>query len=125
MGYANDGLRFLLELGALAALTYWGFSEFGGLAQWLLGLGTPLLAAVVWGRFVAPKASHPTVDPARLGLEVLVFGSGVAALFGSGRALLGLVYPGLVATTWHSRSRSASGRRGLLRDRGAEALIGR
>jgi len=23
MGYANDGLRFMLELGALAALGYW------------------------------------------------------------------------------------------------------
>jgi hypothetical protein len=95
MVYANDGLRFLLELGALTALGYWGFSQFGGLAQWLLGLGTPLLAAVVWGRFVAPKASHPQVDPIRLGLEVAVFGSGAAALLASGRTALGLVFAGL------------------------------
>ena len=95
MGYANDGLRFLLELGALAALAYWGFSEFGGLVQWLLGLGTPLLAAAMWGRFVAPKASHPQVDPRRLLLEIAVFGSGAAALLVSGHTALGLVFAGL------------------------------
>jgi Protein of unknown function (DUF2568) len=30
MGYANDGLRFLLEVSALAALAYWGFEESVG-----------------------------------------------------------------------------------------------
>ena len=63
MVYANDGLRFVLELAALTALGYWGFAEHEGVLQWLLGLGAPLLAAVVWGAFVAPKASRPTVDP--------------------------------------------------------------
>jgi Protein of unknown function (DUF2568) len=96
MGYANDGLRFLLELAALASLAYWGFAEQDGVGQWLLGLGAPLAAAVLWGRFVAPKASHPTVDPVRLALEVLVFGSGVAALFAADEATLGVVFGGLV-----------------------------
>ena len=81
MGPANDGLRFTLELAALASLGYWGFAEHKGALQWLLGLGLPLLAAVVWGAFVAPKASRPTTDPARLLLELAVFGGGVAALW--------------------------------------------
>jgi hypothetical protein len=96
MGYANDGLRFLLELAALAALAYWDFAEFDGVAQWVLGLGAPLLAAGVWGTFVAPKASRPTVDPVRLLLEVAVFGSGVAALLAAGSAALALVFAALV-----------------------------
>jgi Protein of unknown function (DUF2568) len=96
MGYANDGLRFLLELSALAALAYWGFAEFGGVVQWVVGLGAPLLAAAVWGAFVAPKASRPTVDPIRLFLEVVVFGSGVAALFAAERTALALVFAALV-----------------------------
>jgi hypothetical protein len=96
MAYANDGLRFLLELGMLAALAYWGFSEHEGAVQWLLGLGAPGLTAVVWGAFVAPKASRPQVDPVRLLLEVAVFGSGVAALLASGRVALGLVFAALV-----------------------------
>jgi hypothetical protein len=95
MGYANDGLRFLLELAALAALAYWGFAEFDGVAQWVLGLGAPLLAAGVWGTFVAPKASRPTVDPVRLLPEVAVFGSGVAALLAAGSTTLALVFAAL------------------------------
>jgi hypothetical protein len=97
MGYANDGLRFVLELAALTALGYWGFAEHDGVLQWLLGLGAPLLAAVIWGAFVAPKASRPTVDPARLLLELAVFGSGVAALFAADAPVLGAVFAGLVA----------------------------
>jgi Protein of unknown function (DUF2568) len=96
MAYANDGLRFVLELGALAALGYWGFTEFDGAAQWLFGLGAPLIAAGVWGTFVAPKASRPTVDPVRLLFEVAVFGSGVAALLAAGSTALALVFAALV-----------------------------
>jgi hypothetical protein len=81
MSHANDGLRFFLELAALASLAYWGFAEHGGVVQWLLGLGAPLLAAALWGTFVAPKASRPTVDPARLLLELAVFGPAVVALW--------------------------------------------
>jgi hypothetical protein len=42
----NDVLRFFLELAALASLAYWGFSEFGGVVQWIVGLGAPLLAGL-------------------------------------------------------------------------------
>jgi hypothetical protein len=96
MGYANDGQRFTLELSALAALGYWGFAEFDGAVQWLVGLGAPLVAAGIWGTFVAPKASRPTVDPGRLLLEVAVFGSGVAALLAAGSTALALVFAALV-----------------------------
>jgi hypothetical protein len=33
MGYANDGLRFFLELAALTSLAYWGFAEHDGGVQ--------------------------------------------------------------------------------------------
>ena len=81
MRSANDGLRFFLEMAALTSLAYWGFAEHEGVVQWLLGLGAPLLAATLWGTFIAPKASRPTVDPVRLLLELAVFGPAVAALW--------------------------------------------
>jgi Protein of unknown function (DUF2568) len=96
MAYANDGLRFLLEPAVLAAVAYWGFSEFGGVVQWLVGLGAPLLVAAVWGAFVAPKASRPVFDPLRLALEVTVFGSGVAGLLAAGSTALAVVFAALV-----------------------------
>jgi Protein of unknown function (DUF2568) len=94
--HANDGLRFFLELAALGSMAYWGFTDRGGLGQWVLGLGAPLVAATVWGAFVAPKASRPTVDPVRLLLELAVFGSGVAALFAAGSTGVAVVLAALV-----------------------------
>jgi hypothetical protein len=96
MGNANYGLRFLLEVAALVSLAYWGFHDFGGVGQWLIGLGAPLVAAVVWGRFMSPKASHPVVDPVRLLIELAVFGAGVAALFAADATVLGVVFAVLV-----------------------------
>jgi hypothetical protein len=96
MGSANDGLRFTLELAALTVLAYWGFSEHDGAVQWLLGLGAPLLAAVVWGAFVAPKASRPTTDPVRLLLEVAVFGPAVVALWAADSRMLAFGFGVLV-----------------------------
>ena len=81
----NLGLRFLLELGALAALGYWGW-QFGiaGFARVLLAAVTPLLAASLWGRFIAPKASNRLEDPIRAGVEVIFFGAATAALATTG-----------------------------------------
>ena len=92
MVHPNDVLRFFLELAALAALAYWGFSEFGGVAQWVLGLGAPVWAAIVWGRFMSPKASHPTIDPVRLLIEIAVFGAGVAALLAAHAPVLAVIF---------------------------------
>ncbi len=93
----NLALRFLLELCALAALAYWGFHTGGGwLLKTVLGVGAPLLAAVVWGAFVAPKALVPVSAPVRLALELAVFASAVAGLVASRQPFLavalGLLY---------------------------------
>lgn len=54
----------------------------------LLGIGAPLLAAVVWRLFVSPKAAVPLDLPLRLVTEALVFGAAVAALFATGHSVL-------------------------------------
>jgi hypothetical protein len=48
--------------------------------RWLLGLGAPLLAAMVWALCVTPNGALTVADPWRLALELVVFGSGVGAL---------------------------------------------
>ncbi len=54
---AHLALRFLLELCALSALGYWGFKTgSGAVAKISLGIGTPLMAAIVWGTFLSPQA---------------------------------------------------------------------
>ena len=68
-------VRFLLELAALAAVGWWGFE-----VNVLLGLGAPLLVAVVWGAFISPKAAVPVPKVVWAGLQVLVFGAAALAL---------------------------------------------
>lgn len=81
----NLVLRFVLELALLAAFGYWGFKTGGRLpARWLLGIGVPLLAAMIWGMFLSPKASLPLEAPLRLAIELVLFGLAAAALYASG-----------------------------------------
>ena len=95
--HANAGLRFLLELAMLASLGYFGFTQFDGVAAWVLGCGLPLVAAVLWGVFVSPKAIHPTEDPARILLEIVLLGSGPVALAAAGSTALAVIAGVLVA----------------------------
>jgi Protein of unknown function (DUF2568) len=66
-------VRFLLELAALAALVYAAVATVDGAVGWILGVALAVVAAVVWGRYVAPRASRPPRTPARLGIEAAVF----------------------------------------------------
>jgi hypothetical protein len=94
----NLGLRFALELCALAALAYGGWHVPGPIwSRILLAVAFPLLAAIVWGRWVAPKASHPLPDPQRLLPEWLVFGAATAALAATGRYVPAIVLAVLAA----------------------------
>jgi hypothetical protein len=94
--WANLALAFLLELCALAALGYWGVRVGGGpVTKVALGLGAPLLAAILWGLFAAPRApvSVPLVG---LGVKLLVFGSAALALYATGHRILAIAFAVLV-----------------------------
>jgi hypothetical protein len=67
-------LRFLAELGMLAALAWGGWHlVHGTAASIVVAVVLPVLAAAIWGRWVAPRSSHRLPDPGRAGLEVLMF----------------------------------------------------
>jgi hypothetical protein len=87
--YANDALRFFLELAALASLAYWGATVDSPLWP-LFGLAAPLLLAVFWGTYMSPKASRPLHDPVRLGAEIAAFGIAALALLARDHDGLGL-----------------------------------
>jgi uncharacterized protein DUF2568 len=90
---ANLALRFLLELCVLAALGYWGFSVGRGtLARWGLGIGVPLLAAVIWGVFLVPNSSTRLRGPLQIVLEVILFGFAAAGRYVAGRPTLAWVF---------------------------------
>jgi hypothetical protein len=77
----------------LTAVGYWGFkTQSGWPMKILLGIGVPVLIAVLWGMFIAPKATYHLSGISRELLELVLFGSGAVALFSSGKANLALVY---------------------------------
>ena len=76
----NLAFRFVLELLALVALFLFGWSLSDSLwVQLILGLGLPAIVMVVWGLFVAPKASRRLDDPARLAVEAVIWFAGMLA----------------------------------------------
>ncbi len=95
----NLGLRFILELVILYALGFWGWTQHEGALRYLLVIGLPLLAAVLWGTFRAPedasanrKAPVPVPGWVRLLLEAFLFGAAIWAFFASGAATAGWVF---------------------------------
>ena len=88
---ANLGLRFFLELAAIAAVSVWGFGE-----HWLLGIAAPSVVIAAWALFVAPKRRFELGRPLRFGVELCVWIGAAAALYASDRHALGVVF-GIVA----------------------------
>ncbi|MDP9487036.1 MAG: YrdB family protein [Actinomycetota bacterium] len=94
--WANLTLAFVLELCALGALGYWGARTGGGpVAKTALGIGAPLLAAVLWGLFAAPRAPV-SVPILGLGVKLVVFGSAASALYAAGHRALAAAFALLV-----------------------------
>ena len=94
---ANLALAFLLELCALGAFGYWGFTTGSTtLAKIGLGIGVPLVATVVWGIFVAPRAVVPVGGLLRLVIQALFFGSAALGLATTGHRTLAGVFVAIV-----------------------------
>ena len=78
-------LRFLAELGMLTCLAVGGWRLGGSVVASVVLSGVlPLAAVVVWGRWVAPRASHRMEDPARLAVEVVLFATAILTVAAPG-----------------------------------------
>ncbi|MFG3525858.1 YrdB family protein [Streptomyces sp. NPDC047917] len=90
---ANELLAFVVELAALAALARWGFATGDGVAgRLLLGVGTPVAAAVVWGMFAAPRARFRPPLVGVLLVKAVVLGGGVYAVHAVGDSVAAVCF---------------------------------
>ena len=94
----NLALRFILELSALGAMGYWGWTQHEGPLRWLWVIVLPLVAAVMWGTFAvlddpsrSGNAPVPTPGILRLMLELSFFTIATIALIASQRVSVGWV----------------------------------
>ena len=91
--YANMGLAFFLELGALAGFCYFGFATGKNwLAKIGLGIGLPIIAILVWGSLGSPQAPWRLSGFWFLLLQIVFFGSAAVAFYAAGRRRLGVIF---------------------------------
>ena len=112
-------LKFVLELCLFGALAYWGAQAGGSTAvDVLLALAAPLAAAVVWGRYAAPRSPRRLPRGRRVALESCLFAVAAVALAAAGAPVLAAVLAVLVAIDtalllrWESAGRTGPGARG-------------
>jgi hypothetical protein len=95
--YAIISIFFLLEIAMLVSFMYWGFHlDNRLLIKILFGIGTPIVVAIIWGVFIAPKASIPVTVPIRILLQIILFGSAAVALYFSEKGALAIVFGTIV-----------------------------
>ena len=94
----NLALAFLLELGALAALAYWGFHIGTSTAlHWVLAIVFVAVAIVLWASFAAaakPRFAVPVWF--KIFIKTLVYGSATIGLYVSGQHTLAIVCAAVV-----------------------------
>ena len=99
----NLMIRFILELLALISVGYWGWKNFDGIWQYVLGLGLPILMTIIWGTFAVPddpsrsgKAPIPISGLLRLIIEFLFFALAVWVLYDLKQDKLSYILGGVV-----------------------------
>ena len=94
MRAVNDGVRFILEICALAAICWWGWQPGRSSAsRRLLAVGGVVLLSVVWGVFRSESDAIVEVPTAvRILIEVVAFGAATAALVAVGRTGLAVAF---------------------------------
>ena len=94
----NLAVRFLLEIAALLSMGFWGYQQSDSWLRFVMAIGLPLIAAVIWGTFAVPddpsrsvKAPVPVPGILRLVIEIAIFGFGAWALCNLEYTLLSLI----------------------------------
>jgi hypothetical protein len=86
-------LRFALELALLVFVAIWAASlDASGFVRLVVAIGAPVLIALIWGRWVAPKATARLADPERFVLEVALFAIGGVAAAANWGIVIGVAF---------------------------------
>ena len=89
----NLALSFLLELVMLVAFGYWGFNTGDStVVHWVLGLGVPVLAIIIWSIYNAPQSKRRLPRTPRTILEVVMFSLAALALLAAGQTTWAIVF---------------------------------
>ena len=84
MSWLVHGVRFACEIAAVVAVVWWGWP--------VLGIAAGIVVIALWGLWVAPKSQRRLPDPARIVLELLIFGAATAAFAAVGQTVVAIVF---------------------------------
>ena len=99
----NLGLRFILEICALASVGIWGWQQSEGWLKFVLAAGLPIILAAVWGIFAVPNdpsrsGNAPVITPGflRLIIELSIFSLASWSLYDMHYVKLSFILGGMV-----------------------------
>ncbi len=90
MGDAGQMGRTLLQMGAIASVSFWGFAAGEGMFRFVYSIGGSLMVAVFWGTFIGSRSMVAIPPLARDALTVLVCAVAGYALASAGEPSLGV-----------------------------------
>ncbi|HEX6128571.1 MAG TPA: DUF2568 domain-containing protein [Candidatus Limnocylindria bacterium] len=93
MAFANLALRFILELGGIAAVAFSGYQLAGpSIARWAVAGGAALALIAVWALVVAPNTQNGLSQPQKdiIGTVILLAAAGALAFAGHGGLAIGM-----------------------------------
>ena len=99
MNPINGALRFLLEIAALVAMGFWGWSLAEGFVSIVPAVVIPIVTAALWGTIAVPddpsrsgNAPVPVPGVVRLALEFAVFGLGIWSVYALGYLIGSVIF---------------------------------
>jgi uncharacterized protein DUF2568 len=96
---ANLGLRFLIEVTALAIFAYWGWKAANGAMRWAIAVGAVAAAVVVWALFVSEDPTIAIPRSLQFVIELAVWAAAGAALYAAGHARLAIAFVGVAVAS--------------------------
>lgn len=82
----NLALAFILELFMLYAIGYWGVHlKQSTVIRWVVGIGLPVVVAIIWGVFLAPKSVIQIPHHIKLLGKFILMESAAALLYTTGK----------------------------------------
>lgn len=85
-------MRFLLEIFAIISLAIWGFVSFPLPWNFVVGIGAPVIAIVLWGLFRSPKAVFQMDVFGKAIVEIAVMGTAAFAWWDMGQPVVAAVF---------------------------------
>ena len=89
---ANLGLKFLLELLAIAAFAYWGASRSPVILAVILAIAIPAVFVAAWGVWAAPRSPRRLPGQTRVPFELGCFALAALALIAAGATVAGIAF---------------------------------